>query len=107
MRRAYDSDPPASGTVSLRHAGDPGEGRRRSVAQHPTQVVVGENAVGVEALAKCDELAEARVRRRQVGGGPGMHLAPVRAPAGGGEDRFQDPEVVARWSTSRWMWKAT
>ena len=79
-----------------------------SVAEDPAQVGVGEDPVGVEPVAHREELPEARVRRREVGRGPGVHLAPVRASVVGAHDRLHRREVrrVVPPSERWWVWKA-
>ena len=54
---------------------------------------VGEDPVGVEPVAQGEEVVEPVVRRRQVRGRAGVHLAPVRAPARLAQDRLEPAEV--------------
>ncbi len=74
--------------------------------EHPVEVGVGEDPVGVEPVAQRLELLPARVRRREVRGGAGVQLAPVRAAVvrRAGSPRRRGSTSV--WSVCGLMWKA-
>src|SRR6476659_7496818 len=64
-------------------------------AEHPVEVAVAEGAVRVDPVADGEEVVPPGVVRRQVGGRPGVQLAPVRATAVRAQHALDAGEVRA------------
>src|SRR3712207_9402010 len=71
-------------------------------AEDPGHVVVGEESVRVDPVPDRGEVRPPRVGGSQVGGGPGVQLAPVRPavvlPEQRSEERRVGKECRSRWS---------
>src|SRR5579863_3238988 len=65
-----------------------------SGAEDLLKVGVGEAAAGVHLVADPEEVGEPGVKRTELRGVARVHLAPVRAAADGGRDRFERTEVL-------------